>query len=448
MIIQQTKKTSCENIMVDFKITDIKSRWILDSRGNPTVETDLFCGKEFARAAVPSGASTGSHEALELRDGGSDFLGKGVKTAVSNVNDILAKKLIGFDVREQKKLDEEMINIDGTDNKGKLGANAILSVSLSAAKIAAKLQEKPLFAHLYELSHGKTTDSYLLPIPMSNILNGGKHAGNPLAIQEFMILPIGAKSIEQAMQMLTETYHTMKDLIGKQYGKGSTSIGDEGGFSPNMQNTREALDIIIESLNSAGFHPGIDFVLGMDSAASEFYKDGAYHIDGRELTNSEMIQYYIDLVQDYPIKLLEDPFDENDFESFKILTNNVGKNVVVVDDDLTVTNVKILERAIKMGAGNALLLKVNQIGSLTEAIAAAKMSYDADFNVVVSHRSGETCDSFIADLAVGLCTGFIKTGAPCRSDRNAKYNQLLRIEGTYPEKVSYPTSFNDWKKYQ
>jgi enolase len=435
-------------MMPDFTISKIRSRWILDSRGNPTVETDVYSGEKFARAAVPSGASTGSNEALELRDGGSDFLGKGVKKAVSNVNEILANKLIGFDVREQKKLDEEMINLDGTENKSKLGANAILSVSLAAAKLAAKLQAKPLFAYLYELIYRKSTESYLLPIPMSNILNGGKHAGNALSIQEFMVLPISAASFEQSMQMLIETYHTMKDLIVKNYGKSSTSIGDEGGFAPSMQNTTEALDIIVEAINRSGFTLGIDFVLGIDAAASEFYKEGAYHIDGKVLDTNEMIGYYIDLVEEYPIKLIEDPFEENAFDAFRKLTKNVNNNILIVDDDITVTNVNLLDKAIKMEAGSALLLKVNQIGTLTEAINAAKMAFSNDFNVIVSHRSGETEDTFISDLAVGLCTGLIKTGAPCRTDRNAKYNQLLRIEGYYPNIVKYPKSFDDWKKFQ
>jgi len=434
--------------MPEFTITKIKSRWILDSRGNPTVETEIYSGDVYSRAAVPSGASTGSSEALELRDGGNTFLGKGVKTAVANVNDILGKKMIGFDVREQKKIDEEMIRLDGTENKGKLGANAILSVSLATAKLAATLQKIPLFAHLYQVSYNKSTNSYLMPIPCSNILNGGKHAGNALAIQEFMILPIGAKTFDESIQFLVETYHTMKDLLIKEYGKNSINVGDEGGFAPSMQKTTEALDIIVEAINSSGFTPGIDFVLGLDAAASEFYKDGAYHIDGKVLDPNEMIQYYINLVEDYPIKLIEDPFDENAFDSFRKLTKNVNNNVIIVDDDITVTNVKILEKAISMEAGNALLLKVNQIGTLTEAIHAAKMAFNNDFNVVVSHRSGETEDTFIADLAVGLCTGLIKTGAPCRTDRNAKYNQLLRIEGDNPNIVSYPSSFNDWKKYQ
>ncbi len=434
--------------MPEFTITKIKSRWILDSRGNPTVETEIYSGDIYSRAAVPSGASTGSSEALELRDGGNAFLGKGVKTAVANVNDILGKKMIGFDVREQKKIDEEMIRLDGTENKSKLGANAILSVSLATAKLAATLQKIPLFAHLYQMSYNKSINSYLMPIPCSNILNGGKHAGNALAIQEFMILPIGAKTFDESIQFLVETYHTMKDLLMKEYGKNSINVGDEGGFAPSMQKTTEALDIIVEAINSSGFTPGIDFVLGLDAAASEFYKDGVYHIDGKVLDPNEMIQYYINLVEDYPIKLIEDPFEENAFDSFRKLTKNVNDNVIIVDDDITVTNVKILEKAISMEAGSALLLKVNQIGTLTEAINAAKMAFNNNFNVVVSHRSGETEDAFIADLAVGLCTGLIKTGAPCRTDRNAKYNQLLRIEGKYPEKVRYPSSFNDWKKYQ
>ncbi|MBA7662825.1 Enolase [subsurface metagenome] len=390
--------------MPEFTITKIKSRWILDSRGNPTVETEIYSGDVYSRAAVPSGASTGSSEALELRD--------------------------------------------GTENKSKLGANAILSVSLATAKLAATLQKIPLFTHLYQASYNKSTNSYLMPIPCSNILNGGKHAGNALAIQEFMILPIGAKTFDESIQFLVETYHTMKDLLMKEYGKNSINVGDEGGFAPSMQKTTEALDIIVDAINSSGFTPGIDFVLGLDAAASEFYKDNAYHIDGKVLDPNEMIQYYINLVEDYPIKLIEDPFDEKAFDSFRKLTKNVNNNVIIVDDDITVTNVKILEKAISMEAGNALLLKVNQIGTLTEAIHAAKMAFNNDFNVVVSHRSGETEDTFIADLAVGLCTGLIKTGAPCRTDRNAKYNQLLRIEGDNPNIVSYPSSFNDWKKYQ
>lgn len=433
---------------MDSKITKIKSRWILDSRGNPTVETDVFCGDTWARAAVPSGASTGEAEALELRDGGQAFMGKGVLKAVQNVNDILGSKLIGFDVIDQEALDKEMLSIDGTDNKGNLGANAILSVSLAAAKVAAKVLKKPLYAHVHQLAFSKKTDQFLLPCPMSNVLNGGKHAGGDLAIQEFMILPIGANSLSQAIQMITETYHNMKSIIKKKYGAHSTNVGDEGGFAPNLQNTREALDVLIEAVEKAGYTPGLDFVLGMDAAASEFYDDEAefYKIDGRKLAGSELVDYYDSILKDYPIKSFEDPFDEDDFESFAELTRKTH-GVQIVDDDLTVTNVKRLEKAIKMGAGNSLLLKVNQIGTLTESIEAALMSYENNYTVVVSHRSGETCDSTIADIATGLCTGQIKTGAPCRSDRNAKYNQLLRIEEQLGDRAEYPRDFTDYRNY-
>jgi len=434
--------------MADYEITKIKSRWILDSRGNPTVEADVYCGDVRARAAVPSGASTGEAEALELRDGGKPFMGKGVMKAVQNVNDILGSKLIGFDIMNQEKLDNEMLRIDGTDTKKNLGANAILAVSLATAKLAAKLQKKPLYAYLHEIAYKNSTDNYLLPCPMSNVLNGGKHAGGDLAIQEFMIMPIGAKSFAQSLQWISETYHHMKKIIKEKYGANSINVGDEGGFAPNMQNTREALDIILAAVEEAGYTPGLDFYLGSDAAASEFYnaEDKYYSIDGRKLNSGEMVDYYIELLEEYPIKTLEDPFDENDFESFAELTKKV-KNIQIVDDDLTVTNVKRLEKAIKMGAGNALLLKVNQIGTLTEAITAAKLSFKNNYNVVVSHRSGETCDYFIADLTVGLCSGQIKTGAPCRSDRNSKYNQLLRIEEELAGKSSYPKKLDDWKNF-
>lgn len=433
--------------MTDFNITKIKSRWILDSRGNPTVESDVYAGNIYARAAVPSGASTGVLEALELRDGGKAFLGKHVSKAVSNVNEILAKKLIGFDVREQTKLDEKMLAIDGTDNKSKLGANAILSVSLSAAKLAAILSKKPLFVHLHEIAYGKTRDDYLLPLPCCNIVNGGEHAGNNLAIQEFMILPIGAKSFSEAIQNVAEVYQTLKGLLSKKYGKPSVNVGDEGGFAPNLFLTREAIDIIIQAIETAGFLMGTDFVLGMDAAASEFYKDGLYDIDGKKLNEEELLQYYIDLTHDYPLKSIEDPFDEKAFRYFANLTAKVDKSIQIVDDDLTVSNIKILERAVKEKAGNALLLKVNQIGTLTEAINAAKMAFDNGFNVMVSHRSGETEDPFIADLAVGLCTGQLKSGATARSDRNCKYNQLLRIEELLGDKAVYPENFRSWRRF-
>ncbi|MBD3352044.1 MAG: phosphopyruvate hydratase [Candidatus Lokiarchaeota archaeon] len=430
------------------KISKIKSRWILDSRGNPTVETDVYSGNIMARAAVPSGASTGEEEALELRDGGQAFMGKGVIKAVQNVNDILAPKLEGFNVLEQKKIDNEMITLDGTDNKANLGANAILSVSLAVAKLAAKLSNRPLYDYLYHMTYKEDTHKFLLPCPMSNVLNGGEHAGGDLAIQEFMILPIGAKTFSQALQMISQTYHQMKKIIKQKYGASSINVGDEGGFAPNLRTTREALDVIIEAIEKGGYTPGLDFSLGMDAAASEFYDEDSqiYSIDGRKLGPKDLVDYYVEIIEDYPIISLEDPFDEKDFDGFAELTIKT-RNIQIVDDDLTVTNVKRLEKAIKMRAGNSLLLKVNQIGTLTEAIAAANLSFKNGFTVVVSHRSGETCDNFIADLATGLCTGQIKTGAPCRSDRNAKYNRLLRIEEELGASANYPTDFQDYKNY-
>ncbi|MHA2034814.1 MAG: phosphopyruvate hydratase [Promethearchaeota archaeon] len=434
--------------MTEFKISNIRSRWILDSRGNPTVESEVYVGKTYARAAVPSGASTGVLEALELRDGGKAFKGKHVTKAVSNVNDILSKKLTGFDVREQTKIDEEMISIDGTDNKSNLGANAILSVSLAVSKLAAQLLEIPLYIHIHNLAFDKNRDDFLLPLPSCNIINGGEHAGNNLAIQEFMILPIGAQSFSNAIQNVAEVYQTLKVLLAKKYGPSAINVGDEGGFAPNLSLTSEAVDIIIEAIEDAGFKMGTDFVLGMDAAASEFYEDGIYNIDGKKLSEDELLQYYLDLVQDYPFKSIEDPFDEKDFRSFANLTAKIDKSMQIVDDDLTVTNIKILERAINEGAGNALLLKVNQIGSLTEAINACKMSFENGFNVMVSHRSGETEDTFIADLAVGLCTGQLKTGATCRSDRTSKFNQLLRIEEFLGDNAKFPKKLDNWKKFQ
>jgi len=429
---------------MEYTIDKIKSRWILDSRGNPTVETDVYCGEIMARASVPSGASTGEFEACELRDGGANFNGKGVFKAVQNVNDVIASRLIGFDITKQDVIDKEMINLDSTDNKKNLGANAILSVSLAVAKLAAKLLNKPLYKYLYELAYKKSTEKYLMPCPMSNVLNGGKHAGGGLAIQEFMILPIGGKSISRAIQMICEVYHNMKDIIKSKYGVSSINVGDEGGFAPNISKTEEALTIIMESIRKARYIPGVDIALGIDAAASEFFdeKKKIYKIDGMELNREDLIDYYLSILEKYPVITFEDPFEENDFEGFALFTKK-SKNLQIVDDDLTVTNVKRLKIAIDKKAGNALLLKVNQIGTLTEAIEAAKMSFRNNYTVVVSHRSGETCDSFISDLAVGLCTGQIKTGAPCRMDRNSKYNQLLRIEEELGDNAIYPKSFKD-----
>lgn len=428
-------------------ISKIHARWILDSRGNPTVECDLWAGAAFARAGVPSGASTGESEALELRDGGTAFMGKHVMKAVTNINEKISKKVVGMDVTNQRALDDAMIALDGTETKSNLGANAILAVSMAAAKAAAMVQGKPFFQYLYEISHGgKTPKKYLLPVPGSNVLNGGKHAGTELAIQEFMIFPVGAKSFPECMQMVVETYHVLKGILQKKYGKGAINVGDEGGFAPNLKTSRETLDIIEEAINQAGYKGKV--IMGLDPAASEFFKDGKYHIDGTTKTPAEMVDYYAALVKDYPLKSIEDPFDEKDFDSFAALTKRVPAGTNIITDDLTVTNVKLLQKAIDMKAGNALLLKVNQIGSISEAIDAALMSFKNNFGVMVSHRSGETSDDTIADLSVGLCSGLIKTGAPCRSDRNAKYNQLLRINEALGDKAAYPTSFASFKDFQ
>jgi enolase len=297
------------------------------------------------------------------------------------------------------------------------------------------------------LAYKKPREDYLLPLPCCNIINGGEHAGNNLSIQEFMVLPVGAESFSQAIQNVAEVYQTLKKLLGKKYGPSAINVGDEGGFAPNLTLTSEAVDIIIEAIETAGFLIGIDFVLGMDAAASEFYEEGSYNIDGKKLSEEELLEYYMDLIHEYPFKSIEDPFDEKDFRNFSNLTAKVDKSIQIVDDDITVTNIKILEKAIKEKAGNALLLKVNQIGSLTEAINAAKLSFDNGFNVMVSHRSGETEDTFIADLAVGLCTGQMKTGATCRSDRTCKFNQLLRIEEYLGENAKYPTNLDSWRKF-
>ena len=411
-----------------FEIKKIQARWILDSRGNPTVETDVILDDIIGRAAVPSGASTGEHEALELRDNDKTrFMGKGVKKAIDNINSIIIPKLIGKSVENQKEIDKIMLELDGTDNKSKLGANTILSVSMASARAAALCKKIPLYQYLYSLSHDKTTDQYLLPVPMSNVINGGKHAGSDLAIQEFMIMPIGAKSFDEAIRIVSEVYHHLKKYIKKTYGKNSINVGDEGGFAPAIGTTREALNSLIKSIESAGYNPKSDFVFAMDAAASEFYENGKYNIDGKSIGSGELIDFYKAIINEYPIASLEDPFDENDFESFTNLTKEVGNKSLIVGDDLFVTQVKRLQKGIDMKSANSLLLKVNQCGSLSEAIEAAQLSYKNDFSVIVSHRSGETEDSFIADLAVGLCCGLIKTGGISRSERICKYNQILRI---------------------
>ncbi len=438
---------------MSYEIKKIKARWILDSRGNPTVECDMWAGDNiFVRAAVPSGASTGEAEAVELRDGDpAKFGGKGVLKAVENINTKIDQIVIGMPCNDQYALDQAMIDADGTPNKGNFGANAILAVSMCALKAAAIIKKQPLYQYVYELAHeGKKASKFLLPIPSSNVLNGGKHAGGDLAPQEFMIQAIGAKSFSEALRMTTEVYHTMKKVIKEKYGATSVNVGDEGGFAPALKNTREALNIIMEAISLAGYKPGEEIILAMDPAASEFFdkEKKIYHIDGKNLTPAEMVDYWAAIIEEYPIKSMEDPFDEEGWEEFAALNARVKGKCQIIGDDLTVTNVKRLQRAIDMDAISSLLLKINQIGSISEAIEAAKLTFKHGYTVMVSHRSGESTDYTIADLAVGLCTGQIKSGAPCRSDRNSKYNQLLRIEEELGDRAAYPDAYEDFIKFQ
>ncbi|GIX61507.1 enolase, putative [Babesia caballi] len=426
----------------------VHAREILDSRGNPTVEVDLGTGDGIFRAACPSGASTGIYEALELRDGDkARYLGKGVLKAVENVNTTIASGVMGQDVREQKALDDLMVkNLDGSVNewgyaKSKLGANAILVVSMAAARAAAEHKKVPLYQHLAELA-GKPTDKYTLPVPCLNVINGGSHAGNSLAMQEFMILPLGAPTFREAIRMGCEVYHNLKKVINAKYGQDATNVGDEGGFAPNIKSAEEALDLLVESIKKAGFDGQVK--IAMDVAASEFYvKESKSYNLGFKLpqpnlkSGPEMVAYYKELCSKYPIVSIEDPFDQDDWESYKMLTEEIGAAVQIVGDDLLVTNPKRIQTALEKKACNALLLKVNQIGSVTEAIDACLLSHANKWGVMVSHRSGETEDTFIADLVVALGTGQIKTGAPCRSERNAKYNQLIRIEEQLGSRASY-----------
>ena len=400
-------------------IDHIHAREILDSRGNPTVEVDVFTDSGFGRASVPSGASTGTNEALELRDRDKRYLGKGVTKAVNNVNTEIRKALLGMDVRDQREIDAIMLELDGTENKSKLGANAILGVSLSVAHAAAD----SLGISLYRYLGG--TNAFTLPVPTMNVINGGKHAGNELAIQEFMLQPSGANTFSEALRMGAETYHTLGAILVKKYGNSAVNVGYEGGYAPPLKNTTDALDALTDAIEVAGYNKKI--TIGLDSAATEFYKDGKYKVDGRKLSSGELIDFYAELVDTYPILSIEDPFEEESFEDFAKLTKKL-KDTIIIGDDLFVTNVKRLEQGIKMNAGNALLLKVNQIGTLSEAFDAARLAQKNKFKVVVSHRSAETEDTTIADISVAIGAELIKTGAPARSERNAKYNQLLRIE--------------------
>ena len=405
------------------KIKDIKAREILDSRGNPTVEVDVILDNGIiGRASVPSGASTGSREALELRDNDNRYNGKGVLKAVSNVNDIIRPALIGFDSDKQKELDYKMIELDGTPNKSKLGANAILGVSMAYLKACANNANISLYKYVMKIYQGK----YLtLPVPMMNILNGGAHADNNLDFQEFMIIP-KASNIKERIRIGSEVFHSLKNVL-KEKGL-ATSVGDEGGFAPNINSNSEAFDLIIEGITKAGYTPGKDVFLGIDVAASEFYKDGKYCFEGKELTTEEIINYYKELVNKYPIISIEDPVDENDWEGFALLTKEIGDRIQLVGDDLFTTNKEYLGKGISMKAGNAILLKVNQIGTITETIETIELAKNNNYKTIISHRSGETEDTTIADLAVGLNLGQIKTGSMSRTDRIAKYNELIRIE--------------------
>ena len=406
-------------------ITDIFAREILDSRGNPTIEVEVELeGGALGRAAVPSGASTGAFEAVELRDGDkSRYLGKGVLTAVSNVNEIIAPEIIGMNALDQVAIDKALIELDGTPNKEKLGANAVLGVSLAAAHAASEALGLPLYQYVGGVN-AKT-----LPVPMMNILNGGKHADNNVDVQEFMVMPVGADSFKEALRMCAEVFHNLKSVLkAKGY---NTAVGDEGGFAPNLTSNEEALQVIIEAIKKAGCEPGKDIYIAMDTAATELYKeDGRYHLDGEGvvMTSEEMVDYYEKLINKYPIISLEDGLSEDDWDGWKLLTERLGKKIQLVGDDLFVTNTERLSKGIKMGVANSILIKVNQIGTLTETLDAIQMANRAGYTAVISHRSGETEDVTIADLVVAVNAGQIKTGAPSRTDRVAKYNQLMRIE--------------------
>lgn len=425
-------------------ITAVQGREIIDSRGNPTVEVDLTTNIGLFRASVPSGASTGIHEAVELRDGGDRYKGKGVKKAVGHVTNEIANAVKGMDVTKQEDIDNIMLKLDGTPNKGKLGANAILGVSLAVSKAGAAAKKVPLYQHYADLAGNK---SLVLPVPSFNVINGGSHAGNRLAFQEFMILPVGASSFAEAMQMGCEVYATLKSVIKKKYGQDACNVGDEGGFAPSIQSNYEGVDLLVEAIKLAKYEGKVK--IGMDVAASEFLtSDGKYDLDfktanndgSKKLTGPALGELYKDLCKKYPIISIEDPFEQDDWENYTSFTAAVGKDIQIVGDDLLVTNTSRIIEASQKKACNALLLKVNQIGSVTESINAVKMAKKNGWGVMTSHRSGETEDNYIADLAVGLCTGQIKTGAPCRSERLAKYNQLLRIEEELGSKAVYAGS--------
>ena len=414
-------------------INTVQAREILDSRGNPTVEVDVHLSDgSFGRAAVPSGASTGEHEAVELRDGDQNrFLGKGVLNAVRNVNQQIAPAVKGYNALDQKTLDKCMIDLDGTPNKSNLGANAILGVSMAVSRAAAASQNLPLYRHL-------NSDACLLPVPMLNIINGGSHADNNVDIQEFMIFPIGADSFSHALRMGAEIFHYLKKVLNS---KGlNTSVGDEGGFAPNLSSNEEAIEIILEAVEKSDYSIGKDISLALDAAASEFYIDGAYRLESedRTLTSDEMVEYFEGLTKKYPIISIEDGLAENDWEGWEVLNSKLGSKIQIVGDDLTVTNIPRLQRAIDEQSMNSILIKLNQIGTVTETVEAVELARETEFGVVISHRSGETEDTFIADFAVAMGMGQIKTGSASRTDRICKYNQLLRIEEELGTSAKFP----------
>lgn len=419
-------------------IKDVYAREILDSRGNPTIEVDVLTSNDVCeRASVPSGASTGKYEAVELRDKDMRYYGMGVKTAVEYVNSRIAPNLVGMNIFDQNGIDQFMRELDGTENKSYLGANAILGVSMAVAKTAAKVLKIPLYRYLGGVNAKR------MPVPMMNIMNGGRHANNQLDVQEFMIMPVGAKNFQEALQMGTEIYHKLKQILNEE--RKSTAVGDEGGFAPNVKNTREAIQYLVKATKEAGYEPGKDIRIALDVAASELYnkEKKKYIFEGErtERTTQELIEYYQELIEEFPICSIEDPFDEENWEGFQRLTEKLGERVQIVGDDLFVTNAKRLKQGIDQCAANAILIKMNQIGTVTEAMEAMELAKSAGYRNVVSHRSGETEESFISDLAVAFQTGQIKTGAPCRGERVVKYNQLIRIEESLGELGIYVNPF-------
>jgi len=409
----------------EFRIEKILSREVLDSRANPTVQVDLYTASGFGRFSVPSGKSKGRLEAIELRDGDRQrYTGLGVQKAVENVNSILGPRILGMDSREQEKIDEILINLDGTDNKARLGANAILGVSIALARASADTAKSPLYR---ALAGGRKP---ILPLPLMNILNGGQHAGNDLSFQEFMVMPAGFRTLKDALRCGAEVYHALRVRLEAKYGKAATNVGDEGGFAPPISSVEEALGQINDAVEEAGYSPGQNVILGIDAAADSFYndKDRTYAVDGREIDPDELLELYISLQEKFPLKSIEDPFHDEDFENFSRITKKLGAKLQIVGDDLFVTNIKRVAQGIRVKAANALLVKINQIGTLTETIEAVEMARKADYGLVLSHRSGETEDNSIADICVALATGQIKAGAPARGERTSKYNRLLLIE--------------------